>query len=252
MHRERVEATAIVIAIGAYAASTATNAPTAFTVVFGLALLIAPGYLASRFTVRFGATLLERALVAVACTIVVPILGGLLLHVVGVRLDLTSCQWLLSCVAGLGSFALLLSARDNADMRRKRWHFETPIARRIILPGAMILAAVFICSGAVTLAHEGASRGPQGPNANLWLVPQLQEGAAEVGIQNDGRLRQSYELVVTDHGRVLSRRSVSLSPGQRWQSSIRNSSAGQLGADLYRANDLMHVYRHVGVGEAAR
>ena len=62
------------------------RAPAAVTIVLGVALFAAPGYLLGQLLTGSRTAGLERVAVMTALALVVPILGGLLLNVAGIPL----------------------------------------------------------------------------------------------------------------------------------------------------------------------
>src|SRR2546430_6117272 len=104
-----IAATALVAVLACAAA--AFGAPPAATIVLGIMLLAAPGYLLGRLLVGSRTTGLELVVVMAGLALAVPVLGGLLLYAAGVPLHRPG--W-------LGLLAGVTLAADTALFARRR------------------------------------------------------------------------------------------------------------------------------------
>jgi hypothetical protein len=268
-----VPATALVAVLACAAA--AAGAPAAVTIVLGLALFAAPGYLLGRLLVGSRASGLELAAVMAGLALAVPVLGGLLLYAAGVPLHRPG--W-------LGLLAGVTLASDAALLLRRRGARAVPPGARAVPPGgraappggragpsggarragppggrarrvprwqaAAFAAAVLVAAGGVALARIGVAAQPQAGFTQLWLSPRPGGGhTLSLGVTNDQGSTTSYRLVLQRDGRTISAWNLTLGDGRTWQRQVPGPSGGHaLAAALYRLPDLAHAYRYVSTG----
>lgn len=224
-------------------AAAAVGAPSAVTIVLGIALFAMPGYLLAQLLLGPATAALERALVAVGLAFIVPIIAGLVLYTAGVPLRRASWLSVLGGVT-LACDAVLLLRRETGRAPPFRW----PAGMRRLSPwhAAAFGLAVVIAVCGVGLARVGAAIQPQPLFTQLWLSTRgVSEGAIKIGVTNDEGRATDYRLVVLLNGRTKTAWNVTLANGDTWQRTVPFNGKSSLAADLYRLPDLTAVYRSV-------
>jgi uncharacterized membrane protein len=263
-----IAATALVAALACAAA--AVGVPLAVTIVLGIMLLAAPGYLLGQLLVGSRITGLERVVVMAGLALAVPVLGGLLLYAAGVPLHRPGWLGLLAGVTLAADTALFARRRAAAAGRADRPTAQVqtvpsgpavpgelqaapgeprPAGRASRWHVAVFAVAVLVAAAAVGLAVTGAVRQPQPGFTQLWLSPQRQDAhTLSLGVTNDQGRTTSYRLVLRRDGRVVGTWNLTLGEGRTWQRSVPFTGKQTLAAGLYRPPDLTHPYRYVSVG----
>ena len=236
-----IAVTAAVAAL-AYGAAAA-GPPVAVTIVLGLALLAAPGYLLAQLLLGPSTAGLERAIVAGCLAFIVPIAGGLVLYTAGVPLRRASWLALLGGVTLACDVALFLRRRAG-----RAAPFRWPL-RRWQLPRWHVVAfgaAVVIAACGVGLARVGAAIQPQPRFTQLWLSTRgVSAGTIKLGFTNDEGHTVGYRLVLLRSGHKKSVWNVTLANGDTWQRTVPFNVKGSLVADLYRLPNVTTPYRYV-------
>lgn len=266
-----IAATALVAVLACAAA--AVGAPPAATIVLGIMLLAAPGYLLGQLLAGSRTTGLELVVVMAGLALAVPVLGGLLLYAAGVPLHRPGWLGLLAGVTLAADTALFARRRAAVTGRAGRPAMQVQIMPPgLEAPGeprpapdgtrpagrasrwhvAVFALAVLVAAGAVGLAVAGAARQPQPGFTQLWLSPQQDAHTLSLGVTNDQGRTTSYRLVLRRDGRVIDSWNLTLSAGRTWQRSVPFTGKQTLTAGLYRPPDLAHPYRYVSVGPSSR
>ena len=243
MGQADVAATALV-AVAACAAA-AGGAPAPVTIVLGIALFAAPGYLLGQLLLGSRTIGLERVVVMAALALAVPILGGLLLYAIRVPLHRPGWLGLLAGVTLAADTALFLRRRHSgvapvtwrATWKAPRWH------------AVAFAAAILLAACGVGLASAGVTRQPQPGFTELWLSPQRQYAhILNLGVRNDQGRTTSYRVVLLRDGRTAAIWNFTLGDGQIWQRPVPPAGQAILVAALYRLPDVTHPYRFVSTG----
>jgi hypothetical protein len=225
--------------------STMFTLPVAVTAVLGIALLAAPGYLFGH--VLFGSRVdgLERLAVLTGLALCVPILGGLLLAVIGVPLNRAAWLGLLAGATLLGDLLLVLCRRGSrAAAAGRTGELGRPRTRH----AAAFAIAVMITVGALGLARAGAAIQHNPGFTQLWLVRPGQNAATvTVGVGNREGTTIRYRLVLLRRGRPIARWDLTLANDQTWHQSPSFSRHYTITANLYRLPDLSRPYRHAAI-----
>ena len=249
-----IAATALVAVLACAAA--AVGVPPAATIVLGIMLLAAPGYLLGQLLAGSRTSGLELVVVMAGLALAVPVLGGLLLYAAGVPLHRPGWLGLLAGVTLAADTALFARRRAAAAGRAGRPAIQvqtTPAGRASRWHVAVFAVAVLVAAGAVGLAMAGAARQPQPGFTQLWLSPQRQDAhTLSLGVTNDQGRTTSYRLVLRRDGRVIDSWNLTLGAGRTWQRSVPFTGKQTLTAGLYRPPDLAHPYRYVSVGPSSR
>jgi hypothetical protein len=243
---------AATVAVLACAAALA-GAPVAVTIVLGILLFAAPGYLLSQLLFGPDIAGLERLVVVVLLAFSVPILGGLPLVAAGVPLHRP---------AWLGLFAGVTLASALAVFGRRRWQgrrgtptvvtFERKKWRVPAWHAAGFAAALLIAGGAVGLASAGAAKQPYPGFTQLWFVPRSPSTTtAKLGVTNHEGQTVRYRLVLYSDSRVAATWNLDLPNGRAWQRATQFTGFDTLTAKLYRLPNVSSAYRYVTI-EATR
>jgi hypothetical protein len=226
-----------------------THLPEPVTIVLGLGLFAAPGYVWSDVLLSSRERGLERAAVAAGLSLIVPVLGGLGLYAAGIPLSRPAWVGLLSLVTLAGAATALITRRrrrDDPDLgqpepkprrRGSAWH--------VVAFGAAAIIAV----AAVGLAVVSAQAQKYPGYTQLWLAPLPgQSASAALGVGNEQGGTTQYRLVLRRKGRVSATWNLTLVDGQSWQRTISYTTSVAMSADLYRLPDLRDPYRQVDNG----
>lgn len=235
-----IAVTAAVAVLACVAAGV--GAPSAVTIVLGLALFAMPGYLLAQLLLGAATAGLERVLVAIGFAFIVPIVAGLVLYIAGVPLRRASWLAVLGGVTLACDAALLMRRRAGGALP-----FRWPTGKR--LPRWQVAAfgaAVVIAACGVGLARVGAAVQPEPRFTQLWLSTRgVAADTIKIGVTNDEGENTGYRLVVLLNGHVSTTWNVTLANGDTWQQTVPFTGKESLTADLYRLPDLTTVYRYV-------
>jgi LPXTG-motif cell wall-anchored protein len=235
------------LAVAALAcAPAAAHVPVAVTAVLGLALFASPGYLLEQVLPGPERGGLERLAVCAGLALCVPVIGGLVLYLAGLRLDRASWLGLLAGVTLLAGLLLFLRRRRDTGP-------VPPSARWLPRPAPCVAfgVAVLMAAGAVALARAGATVQYHPGFTQLWLAhPDSDAATVNLGVSNDEGATTRYQLVLLRHGHVADRWNLTLRNGQVWRRSPRYSE--NIAAHLYRLPGPDRVYREVGIGRDRR
>jgi hypothetical protein len=223
--------------------SAALGAPVAITAVLGIVLLAAPGYLFGQLLLGAWITGLERVAVLTGLALCVPILGGLLLFVIGVPLHRAAWLALLAGATLVGDLVLFWRRRGTRAAFGWSREGRTP-ARHIVA----FAAAAVIAVGALGLARAGAAIQHYPGFTQLWLAhPNADAATANLGVGNYEGKTVRYRLVLLRNGHTAASWNLTLANGQTWDESPVFSSRYAITAYLYRLPDLVHPYRNVTI-----
>jgi uncharacterized membrane protein len=246
-HRDLLAA-AVVAAVTAEVVALVSNV--AVRTAFALPLLfVTPGYCLT--VAVFGRERLDgarRAVLTLALSVSVAILGALVLDLL--PFGLQAASWTILLAAVTWSAAAAAAARRGIQPQRG---WARP---RLRLPdAALLIAAALIAAGAVAFARTPLSaRNVQGYTA-LWMqpVPATTRPAVRVGVESGELETVAYRLDLRVGSSVLYRRLITLEPGQRWQQVVRVrplqvATDSPIQARLYREDEEPDVYRLVRLG----
>jgi hypothetical protein len=242
-HKQAYLGATIALAFLTCAAAKA-NAPTAVSAILGIALFAATGYLLSQLLLGCHIGGLERVAVATALALCVPILGGLLLHLAGLRLDRASWLGLLAGVTLTCDVVLFLRHRGSST----RFSWSLPWSRLPMRQAGAFAAAGVIAIGGVGLARVGVALQHYPGYTQLWLVrPNEDAQTINLGVGNHEGRTIRYRLVLGRNGRPTATWNLTLTNGEGWHRSLQYPSRYNMSANLYRLPDLSQPYRHVAL-----
>jgi hypothetical protein len=220
--------------------------PTIVTIVFGIGLFAAPGYVFSELL--FGTRILglERATVATGLALAAPVFGGLVFYAVGIPLHRVAWVSLLEGLTIVGTTALVVLRQTTKPALAAR----EDKGQRLPLRHAFVFGvAIVIALGAVGLAAVGVDKQKNPGFTELWLSPRDHSRlTASLGVSNQQGATRRYRLVLLHRGHVSDSWNVSLANNQTWQRTIKDSASSSLIAELYMLPDLAHPYRTVSNG----
>lgn len=224
-----------------------SGAPVAVSSVLGIPLvLVAPGYVWT--DVLFGSSLRPamRAALSVGLALATTALGGIVLHVVGVRLDRSSWLALLAGTTLVGAVvAATLRARAGETRPAAGSRERRPLGRASLLQGVGFGLAAVIAATAVGVAVHSASAQVQPPFTQLSLSRRGGPGTAQIDLGNHEGGTQLYRVVVHADGVPSSVWTVPLADGATWQRAVPTRSGQRLVVDVYRAGASGPPYRSV-------
>lgn len=179
----------------------------------------------------------ERLLFSLGLSLVLGIVGGLLLNLTEAGLGRETWSLLLGAVAVVCS-AIALARRRHADV------FALPLPRlrrrdALGLAGALVMTFV-----ALGVSSAGAQQ-PRTGFSELWLLAQDASSPLRVGLRSMELGPTEFHVQVLAGDAVVLESSVTLNPGDTWQTTLDPPPAGQsLEAFVYRgASDV--PYRRV-------
>jgi hypothetical protein len=239
--------------------AAAGGAPAAVTIVAGIALVAAPGYLLGELLLGPGAAGLERVAVASGLALAVPVLGGLLLSGAGVPLHRAAWLGLLCGVTVLADLVLFLRRRGGGAAafrpRPGRWSLPRRRApfgwqpRTWPLPprhAAAFAAAAVVAACGVGLAAAAVALQPAPGFTGLSLSARNEHArTASLEVSNQQGAETRYRLVLLRDGKVSAAWSFTLSSGKTWRRAVPYTDRQAMVADLYRLPDVTRPYRHV-------
>jgi hypothetical protein len=221
--------------------------PTPVTVVLGLGLFAAPGYLWSCVLPTRGMAGLERVCLAVGITLMVPVFGGLALYAIGIPLHTVSWAGLLATVTLAGIVVLTFQRMRTRPPASHQWDWRRRLSVRDFLAFG---AAIVIVIGAVGLAVIGIHVQKYPGYTQLWMSPL--DGrlvTASLGVTNQQGTTMHYRLVLLDKGHVSASWNLTLGNGRTWKRTVPFSNRYSIAAKLYLLPDLSEPYRNVTNGE---
>lgn len=240
-------AAAVVAAVAAEVVALVSNV--AVRTAFALPLLfVTPGYCLT--VAVFGRQRLDgarRAVLTLAMSLSLAILGALVLDLLPFGLQATSWTILLAAVTWIAGAA---AAVRRGVQPQRGW--TRPRLRPV--DAALLIAATLIAAGTVAFARTPLpAKNVQGYTA-LWMQPMpATTQAVRVGIESGELETVPYRLDLRVGSSVLYRRLITLEPGQRWEQVVRVRPL-QVAADspvqarLYREDEGPEVYRLVKLG----
>lgn len=230
-------------------AVAAAGAPVGVTIVLGIVLFAAPGYLLGQLLLGSHIAGLERLAVITGLAFCVPIVGGLLLSAAGVPLHRPAWLGLLAGVTLACDVALLvrhlLHRRSNAAVplvrQREGWRLPAWHA-------AAFGAAVVVAGCAVGLASVGAAKQHYPGFTQLWLVQRSPNSTtASLGVANHEGQTVGYKLVLFRDSHVAATWTLDLSNGRAWQRATPFTGFDTITVKLYRLPDVSRAYRYVTI-----
>ena len=252
------------------------HAPMPLTAVCALLLLACVGYVWTHVLLRTRTSALELLMVGGGLTIAVPIIGGVVMQGIGIRLDPISWSCLFAAVALVGDLVLLFRpspgteyidhaysySRPELKLTRPDLRFtpqsrvgngphldvqrrDSPKRNRFSM-GQVIACGIAGCItvGAVWLAVTGADSQKYPAYTQLWLASTSSTSNMDyVGISNQDGKSETYQLVILQNNKVSASQILSLGPGQKWQRVVPVGEDTR--ANLYLLPNLKTPYRFV-------
>jgi hypothetical protein len=198
-----------------------------------LAFVLPGAALVAALFPRRGLSRLERAVLCVALSLAVLVLGGLALHAAGVRLSTVS--WL-ALTGGVTLLAALV-----AYLRRVDW---APFPRVAVRPLAPLALAAALLGGAAWLSLATAQRQTAATPVTALSIVDV-SGADTAGdtrsltleVTNQEAVAASYALTVTGTKGYAVTLQLTVSRAAPWRRSLTVPLTDQVTASLYRAGD---------------
>lgn len=227
--------------------AVAAHLPTPVTVVLGICLFFAPGYVWSEVILNHRLPGVERVAVAAGVSLLVPIFGGFAAYAAGIPLHRPAWVAILATATIIGVVAAVIARRGTApavEPRRAR-NRRLPVLH-IVIYGAAAVVAI----GAIGLSVVSADAQKYPGYTQLWMTPIKSEPAkASLGVLNQQGAAVRYRLKLMVKGKVTSTWNLTLANGQTRQFTIPYTLKNSEVADLYQLPDVTHPYREVNNGE---
>jgi hypothetical protein len=250
-----IAAAGIIAALGALAAAAHASGPV--TVVLGLGLFFAPGYVWSEAILGHRLPGVERTMAAAVLTLILPVLGGFLFYLG--RIPLLHPAWIgMLAILTFGGVVVVAFQRYRAEPsdERPRARNEPPAPGKS-LPFMHIF--IFGCAAVIALGSVGYSvisaNAQKYPGYTaLWMTGiqnasniESQPVTASLGVTNYQGVTEHYQLKLTRNGKVASTLDMTLTDGQTWQSTIAYTTNPDrpIVASLYLLPNLSQPYRMV-------
>jgi uncharacterized membrane protein len=253
MYRYRNSLDLVAAAVIALLASAAVAAhlPAPVTVVLGIGLFFAPGYVWSEVILSHRLPGVERVAVAAGVSLLVPILGGFVVYAAGIALHRPAWVGILATATLVGVVAAAVQRRvqrrgaapqDQPGRPRGR---GLPVVHMLVFAAAAVVAIAAI---GLSVVSAGAQKYPG--YTPLWMTPIKSEpGKASLGVTNEQGGTVRYELKLMRKGKVIDTWDLTMVNGQTWQLTIPYTLKNSEVADLYRLPDVSHPYVYVDNGE---
>lgn len=236
-----------IIAIGVIALDV-TFTPLRLLFVLPL-LFILPGYALVGLMTTDKLGFAEHLTLSMGLSTGLAVLGGLLLHLVG--LGLQTDAW----VSFLGSITLVATAGTlhrsyrNQDAETQQVDRQ-PIPVRSI---GMVALALLLVVGAFQVARWGATNFGQSRFTQLWMTPMAATAEQQIiqfGVHNQEAMSLHYRLQLKVNDTVAQEwTNLALAPDQIWETTVALPLAqlaeGELAAYLYREDMPDNAYRYV-------
>jgi uncharacterized membrane protein len=182
-------------------------------------VLFLPGYATVASLFAPGTiTATERAVYAIAFSIAIAVLGGL---VAQLALDLSRDVWavLLTAVTVIAALRAPRTRPEPGLAWPKAVPWKVPVAGLAFLAAAAIAAAAIVSAGQGLRDAQAQIR-----FTSLWMLPRgsATRGTAEmlIGLRNHEAHVTKYDLRLSREGNVLATRRVTLRAGQKWERSF--------------------------------
>ena len=217
-------------------------APRVASALLLLLLLPGLGFIGALFPAR-SLTAPEIALLAIALSFSLAIIGALVLHVA--RIGLTGGSW----ATFLASVTIAGAATAQARGTYVGDGVPRPtLSRTWLIDGALLGLAFSLVAGAIWLARTPLpAKGVDGYTA-LWMLPSDRgRQYLDIGVQSSELESTRYRLDVRVGQTPLPAYRFSLATGERWNARLRVNRdwKGVVRARLYRAAEPRSVYRRV-------
>jgi uncharacterized membrane protein len=249
MYRYRNSLDLVAAAVVALLASAAVAAhlPTSVTVVLGIGLFFAPGYVWSEVILNHRLPGVERVAVAAGVSLLVPILGGFILYGAGIPLHRPAWVGILATATLVGVVVAAIQRRAVApqDQPRRARGRGLPVLHTLVFAAAAVIAVA-----AIGLSVVSAEAQKYPGYTQLWMTPIKSEpGKASLGVTNQQGGTVRYKLELLRKGKVIETWDLTMVNGQTWQLTIPYTLKNSQVADLYQLPDVSHPYRQADNGE---
>jgi len=179
---------------------------------------------------------------AIALSVSMIALGGLLLNFTDAGLNTTSWLIYLSVLTLVASGLALLRRQRSNSFTSPDFSLNFSWSQAAMCGMAVVLAFV-----AIRTARIGIDAQPRESFTELWMLPPTQD-EVQIGIQNEEGILTSYRLVVRSGDDVLAEwNNVELKPGEQWQEQFSAAGQPNIEASLYRTFEPDTVYRTVAL-----
>ena len=205
----------LAVALSAFVA-TLLNVPIILRLPLVAALvLFIPGYgLLSALMVGSGLSALERTMVAIAVSVALTILTGLLMALFGLPIERMNWVYALTAISVAG---LLVGW-----VRRWQKGIEGPrtaLMRTPVRQTALVVIAALILVNIVAASRIIASNQLGDPPAQLWMLEGSNPYTADLGFRADAN-GGAYRLVLSSAGETVQQWTVSAGPSETWETQV--------------------------------
>ena len=247
MRRSQADIAITAAVSAAYWIAAVWGAPATVMTIFGIALIVCPGYVWAEVLLSPRVIGLERVAVAAGLSLALPVLGGVAINAAGIPLQRAAWAGLLAG-ATLAGDALLLTLRRTG--RRAPPSRRKGAPRLAAWHAVAFGAAVVIAAGAVGLSLASAAKQAYPGFTQLWLSTSIRNArVAALGVGNHQGGTARYRLILLRQGHVSATWNLTLSDGQTWQRMIPVTGGHPIAARLYLLPDLARPYRYVTADE---
>lgn len=245
MTRKNLDLVVAVVIAALGCAAAVENAPTALTIILGVGLIAAPGYLWAEVLLKRLGSVFERVMIGTGLALMLPIFGGLVLYAAGISLRRDAWLGLLAGGTIVGAVVLAILRRKSEPAAEP----DAPAKAKLKLPVRHALiygAAAVFAVATVVIAVISSDNQSQPGYTQLWMAPSKNAAIASLGVDNQQGSTVAYRLQLLKKGKVSDTWNLTLTNGQIWQLNIPYTSKYSLAANLYRLPNLNDPYRTVG------
>ena len=191
--------------------------------VFGVVfVLLLPGYVLVAALVGTQIDIVERITLSIAMSIAIIIAGGFALNALPAGLQARSWAIFVWLAVSAGATILLYRSLRQADALLRAAHVPMPRRRDV----GFLIASLLVISVAIGVAVHSAQAQQSASFTQLWMLPEKtrqttgQAATVSLGVRNEERTRQSYQLDIRVNGAVTHTYRIQLNPGQEWQQRV--------------------------------
>ncbi len=186
----------------------------------------------------------DNILLTISLSLAITAIGGLVLNVLPLGLQLQSWALWLGGVTVINALVALL--RDVRDIEQPLTISREATFR---LPQiALIVLAVALVFGAIAIARTGDINQPRPGFTQLWMLPTDTANTLQLGVQNEEGKPMHYWLIVQQGGvPIQDGYDIQVGAGEKWEAALEvpSVSTAPVEADLYLAEAPDALYRSV-------
>ncbi len=246
MRRSQADIAITAAVSAAYWIAAVWGAPATVMTIFGIALIVCPGYVWAEVLLSPRVIGLERVAVAAGLSLALPVLGGVAINAAGIPLQRAAWAGLLPAPRWRVTPCCLPSAAQ-ADARRQA-------GRGCTAPGRLARCGLWRCRSDRRWCGRAFPRQRRKAGLSRLHAAMAVDEHPQCPRRRSRRRQPSgrHSALPADHpfgGHVSATWNLTLSDGQTWQRMIPVTGGHPIAARLYLLPDLARPYRYVTADE---